>query len=120
MAITTRAGKGSALTHSEMDANLNQIPNGANSSITDDGTNVTISGNINGVNADGLSGVVDSTFAQHGLVPNDGVNEIRPQDFFVEVNTPNIVAVPEDIARNYKVRFTDGVYSLDHLIEEIE
>jgi hypothetical protein len=42
MAVTTRSGKGSALTHSEMDTNLNQIPNGSNSSITDDGTNVGI------------------------------------------------------------------------------
>jgi hypothetical protein len=42
MAITTRSGKGSALTHSEMDTNLNQIPNGANSSITDNGANVGI------------------------------------------------------------------------------
>lgn len=42
MAITTRSGKGSALTHSEMDTNLNQIPNGVNSSISDNGTNVGI------------------------------------------------------------------------------
>jgi len=42
MAITTRASKGSALTHTEMDTNLKQIPNGANSAITDTGTNVGI------------------------------------------------------------------------------
>ena len=40
--VTTRSGKGSALTHSEMDTNLNQIPNGSNSSITDDGSLVTL------------------------------------------------------------------------------
>ena len=36
MSIITRADKGSSLTHTEMDANLKQIPNGEDSSITDD------------------------------------------------------------------------------------
>jgi len=57
MAITTRAGKGSALTHSEMDANLNQIPNGANSAITDDGTNIIVAGTINGTTIVGAYGL---------------------------------------------------------------
>lgn len=38
MAIITRSGKGSELTHAELDANMNQIPNGSNSSITDNGS----------------------------------------------------------------------------------
>ena len=42
MAITTRIGKGSELTYTEMDDNLKQIPNGSDSSITDTGTNVGI------------------------------------------------------------------------------
>lgn len=42
MAITTRSGKGSALTHTEMDTNFKQIPNGSDSSITDTGTKIGI------------------------------------------------------------------------------
>ena len=42
MAITTRIGKGSELTYTEMDDNLKQIPNGSDSSITDTGINVGI------------------------------------------------------------------------------
>lgn len=44
MAIVTRASKGSALTYDEMDNNFNQVPNGANSSITDDGSGIVVSG----------------------------------------------------------------------------
>jgi len=45
MAIVTRASKGSALTYAEMDDNFNQVPNGANSSITDDGSGIVVAGN---------------------------------------------------------------------------
>jgi hypothetical protein len=62
MAITTRSGKGSALTHGEMDTNLNQIPNGANSSITDNGTNVGI-----GETAPNSSLVIKNTSANDGI-----------------------------------------------------
>ena len=46
MAITTRSTKGSALTHNEMDDNFNQVPNGADSSITDNGSGIDVTGNV--------------------------------------------------------------------------
>ena len=48
----------------------------------------------------------DGAYAQHGLIPNDGVNEIRPQDMFMEVNVADTLVDK----KGYPVRFTDGVY----------
>ena len=45
-------------------------------------------------------------YAQHGLIPNDGVNEIRPADMFTEVDVANVLVDK----KGYPVRFTDGVY----------
>lgn len=53
-----------------------------------------------------------ATFAQHGLVPNDGVNEIRPQDMFTEVDVADVLRL-SDTAKGYKVRFTDGIYDMN-------
>jgi hypothetical protein len=52
-------------------------------------------------------------YAQHGLIPNDGVNEIRPQDMFTEVDVAD-VSVDK---KGYPVRFTDRVH--DRLGEEL-
>jgi len=55
----------------------------------------------------------ETVFAQHGLVPNDGVNEIRPQDMFTEVDVADVLVDK----KGYPVRFSDGVY--DRLGEEL-
>ena len=81
MAITTRSGKGSALTHSEMDTNLNQIPNGSNSSITDVNGNIGIgtssptdySGKVLQIHADsGSASRIKLTTATSGTTITDG------------------------------------------------
>ena len=53
------------------------------------------------------------SYAQHGLVPNDGVNEIRPRDMFAEVDVPDVLVDK----KCYPVRFTDGVYDRSKFIE---
>ena len=55
---------------------------------------------------------MNSTFAQHGLIPNDGVNEIRPKDMFTEVNVADVLRLSNK-AKQYSVRFTDGVHSIN-------
>ena len=54
---------------------------------------------------------MNATFSQHGLIPTDGVNEIRPKDMFKEVDVPNVLRLT-DKAKKWKVRFTDGVYDI--------
>jgi len=56
---------------------------------------------------------MDATFAQHGLIPNDGVNEIRPADMFEEVDVPDVLVDK----KGYPVRFSDGVH--DRLGDEL-
>jgi len=46
------------------------------------------------------------SFAQHGLVPNAEINEIRPQDMFMEIDVANTLVDK----KGYPVRFTDRVY----------
>ena len=78
MAITTRSGKGSALTHSEMDTNLNQIPNGSNSSITDDGNGTVNIGMTDGIRVDKANNFVsidtDGTAVAPSLILNGDSN----------------------------------------------
>ena len=59
---------------------------------------------------------IDTQFAQHGLIPNDKVNEIKPSSFFKEVVTANTVSLADDIYSGYKIRFTDGIYSFSSQI----